>query len=50
MLHDPHGQINDRLAPIGFPLNIIIELETMTIVDQRIGEDARFFDSFEARF
>ena len=48
MAHDPQAEINGRFAPPGLPLNVIVDLETMEIVDQRLGEDLRFLDAFES--
>ena len=48
MVHDPQGLINDRFAPTGLPLNVIVDLDTMEILNQRVGEDLRFLDIFES--
>ena len=48
MVHDPFGNINSQFAPPGLPLNVIIDLETMEIRNQKVGEDLRFLDIFDS--
>ncbi|MEO1335181.1 MAG: redoxin domain-containing protein [Myxococcota bacterium] len=48
MVHDPRGNINSRFAPSGLPLNVILDLENMEILSQKVGEDLRFLDLFES--
>ena len=48
MVHDPRANINSKFAPTGLPFNLIVDLETMEIVQQKIGEDLRFLDIFDS--
>ena len=48
MVHDPRDRIRGEFATNTLPINVIIDLETMRIVNQKIGEDLRFLDTFES--
>ncbi len=46
MVHDPQDRIRSAFATNTLPINVIVDLETMRIVSQKIGEDLRFLDTF----
>lgn len=48
MVYDPRANINGKFAPPGLPLNVIVDLDTMQIVNQKVGEDLTFLDIFES--
>lgn len=46
-VHDPQMFVTRELGPDTLPLNVLVDLETMEIVDSVIGEDLAVFDTFE---
>ncbi len=49
MVHDPRGEIARVLAPATMPLNLFIDMESMTILRRRVGDDPQFFDYVDGR-
>ena len=49
MLSDPHTEIDNEIAPVSMPLNIMVDLETMKIERIATGDDPEFFNFFERR-
>ncbi|MEQ8280670.1 MAG: redoxin domain-containing protein [Deltaproteobacteria bacterium] len=47
-LHDPSAYVNRVLVPPTLPLNVVIDLETMTILRTQVGTDPAVFDYFES--
>lgn len=47
LVHDPENFIADWFAPTTVPLNVVIDLETMTVLRSRVGEDPDTFNFFE---
>ncbi len=48
MLHDPRGVFNRVLQPTTYPVNVVVELETMEIERVSFGVDMDVFTDFEA--
>lgn len=47
MVHDPQGFIDSEIGPAVLPLNIIVDLRTMKILNLVYGEDFAIFETFE---
>ncbi|MEO1230959.1 MAG: redoxin domain-containing protein [Myxococcota bacterium] len=47
LTHDPEGWIANFLNPSTVPLNVVVDLETMTVLRSRVGEDRDTFRFFE---
>lgn len=48
LVHDPEGYITTTLNPSTVPVNLVVDLRTMTVLRARVGEDADTFVFFES--
>ncbi len=48
MMHDPRGEIDRVIAPASYPLNLIVDLESMKILRISTGLDDDLFTQWEA--
>lgn len=48
IVHDPEGFVDRVVRPSALPFNLIIDLETMVVLEAHEGEDLDFVERFEA--